>query len=330
MKTKLLCGAAALAFVALACSAQASLMLTAAGTGLGFTLSQYYSDPAATYGILGTTSGPGGYIYGAGYARGQVYKLADTDGQTFASIVTSASAPGTPTGIAYAGGKLYVGILGGGYYQMDPTTLALTPLSLSSSVSHAYGLWANPVKGHLLAGDAFGLLDINPTTGTVTTVGPGGMDGVTVSPDGKTGYGEYSGAFVIGYDLVTPNPASSVFNSGFIPGGPDGTGIITGGPLNGDIIANLNNGTVVLIDPSTSIQTVIATGGSRGDLVGPDYSTGTLLLDQYEGLWRLGLKTGCIGTTCNPGVPEPGTLTLLGAALAGLGSFRFRRKKRLQ
>lgn len=328
LKAKLI-GLAALTVVAFTSGAEASLVITSAGSSLGFSLSKYYSD-TSYYGILGVTSGPGGFIYGAGYSHGQVLKLANSDGQTYGSVLASAATPGTPTGMAYANGVLYLGILGGGYYSVNPTTLAMTPLSLSQSVSHAYGLWGNPVTGHLLAGDGYGLLDIDPVSGLVTVVGPaGGLDGVTVSTDGKTGYGEFSG-FIRGYDLVTPNPATPTFTSSFLSGGPDGTGIITGGALNGQIIVNMNDGSIVLLDPVTNMTTTIATGGTRGDLVGPDLTTGTLLLDfSFDGLWRLKYAGGSIGGgggSGNPGVPEPSTLALLAAGLFGFAGMRARRR----
>jgi hypothetical protein len=303
-------------------------MLTSAGTSLGFSLSKYYSDPSY-YGILGVTSGPGGAIYGAGFSSGEVLKLAPSDGQTYASVLAkAATGVGTPSGMVYAGGHLYLGVVGGGYYEVNPTTLALTPLSLDQAVYHYYGMWANPTNGHFLAGDAYGLLDINPATGHVTVVGGAGPDGVTISPDGATGYGEYSG-HILGYSLTSLNPSTPIFDSGYLPGGPDGTGIITGGALNGDIIVNMNDGSIVLLDPLTKVTTLIATGGSRGDLVGPDMTSGTLLLDfSYDGLWRLAYAGGSIGGgggNGNPGVPEPGTIFLLTAGLLSLGAWRLRK-----
>jgi len=57
---------------------------------------------------------------------------------------------------------------------------------------------------------------------------------------------------------------------------PDGTGVISGGKLSGDIVVNNNDGTVGLIDIKTGTETIIATGGTRGDFVSTDASNGTL------------------------------------------------------
>ena len=67
--------------------AHAVLTLTADGIADGFSLSTFYSDPAASYGLLGAVAAPGGFAIGSGFARGQIYKFADVDGQTFASTV---------------------------------------------------------------------------------------------------------------------------------------------------------------------------------------------------------------------------------------------------
>ncbi len=61
---------------------------------------------------------------------------------------------GEPTGIATAGGKVYVGLLHGKYYSVDPTTLALTAVAFNSPVNAFYGLWGNETNGHLIAGTA--------------------------------------------------------------------------------------------------------------------------------------------------------------------------------
>jgi hypothetical protein len=298
--------------------ARAQLTLNATGIADGFSLSTFYTDTAAYYGLLGAVAAPGGIAIGSGYARGQLYRFNDVDGQTFASRLTTGTTAGTPTGIASAGGTAYVGILGGHYYSVDATTLATTQLNLAG-VTAAYGLWGNQTNGHLLAGTNLGLLDINPLANTFVVVGtPGGnIDGVTVSPDGTIAYIETNSNALFGYSLTSVNPTTPVFSKTGLPGGPDGTGVISGGTFNGQLIVNNNDGTVGLLNPATGIETIIATGGARGDLVSPDLSNGTLFLTSSDRTYRLACGNGCsIGST--PSVPEPETYALLGVGFVAL------------
>ena len=55
----------------------------------------------------------------------------------------------------------------------------------------------------------------------------------------------------------------------------------------GDLFVNTNGGTVVEANLATAAQTVIASGGSRGDWVTVDPSNGTLLLTQTDRIMRL-------------------------------------------
>ena len=332
MKAALLAGTFA-GLVGVTFPAKAHMVLTAAGVSDGFTLSTYYTDPGATYGVLSLANAPGGSLIASGYARGQSYTFPDTDGQSFGSQTNTAGVPpGTPTGNASAGGVVYVGVLGGSYYSVNPATLALTPVALSSGTLNArYGLWGNQTNGHLIAGTDQGLVDLNPLTGVWALVGNIGnrSDGVSVSPDGKTAYVEVDNNRILGYSLTSVNPNTPVFDSGLLGGGPDGTGVISGGLFDGDIVVNNNNGTLALINPTLptsdpAFYTIIANGGSRGDLVSPDLSNGTLFLTQYEEVQRLSCGTDCsIGGP--PPVPEPASFALLAPALIGLAAFRRRR-----
>ncbi len=302
-------------------AANAALTLTAAGIADGFSLTQYSSDPAANYGMLGLATMSNGRVIGTGYARAQLYSLADTDGQTYPSASVTVSAAGTPTSAATVGGVTYVNALGGGYHSVDPTTLALTPIALNSPVSAGYGLWANRVTGHLGASTLDNrLVDIDPLTGAVHTITSGTFyDGVSISNDGLTIYGANGGG-LFGFNIATGASVLSVLSGH----GADGTGVISGSAFDGYIIVNNNDGTVGIINPLTGIETTIASGGSRGDLVGPDGNNGSLFLTQSEGEWRLAIAGGVIGG----GVPEPATWAMLLAGFGAIGG-RLRSRQRL-
>ncbi|HEY4957071.1 MAG TPA: PEP-CTERM sorting domain-containing protein [Caldimonas sp.] len=311
-----------------AIEAKADLTLNAAGIADGFSLSTFYRDPAATYGLVGSVGIGGSTVIGSGYARNQIYKFNDVDGQSFGTALLTVAAGGTPTDVATAAGVAYVGLLGGHYYSINPTTLALTVVPVSNAITATYGLWGNQTNGHLIAGTNQGLVDINPLTGAFTVVGnPGGnIDGVTVSPDGTVAYIETNSNAIFGYSLISPSPSTPVFSRTGLAGGPDGTGIISGGLFDGYIVVNNNDGTVGLINHVTGVETVIASGGTRGDLVAPDTNNGTLFLANADQTYRLSCGPNCaIGSV--PTVPEPETYALMMAGLAAIGWVGRRRRK---
>jgi uncharacterized repeat protein (TIGR01451 family) len=88
---------------------------------------------------------------------------------------------------------------------------------------------------------------------------------------------------IAGYNVQT---MAQVFNSGTIPGRPGGVTVGTGS-LAGNLFVNTNGGTIVEINLATKAQTTIASGGSRGDFVTVDSTSGTLLVSQTDRILRL-------------------------------------------
>ena len=113
-----------------------------------------------------------------------------------------------------------------------------------------------------------------------------------------------------GYNTTT---GAQVYDSGTLGGVPDGVAL-GAGAFSGKAFVNTNNGQLIEVDLATSSQTVIATGGSRGDFVTVDPTNGTLLITQSDRILRL--QGGAF-------VPEPGALNLFGLCLMAL---LFRRK----
>jgi hypothetical protein len=184
----------------------------------------------------------------------------------------------------------------------------------------------SPVNGHIIAASYSGLVDIDPVADTFRVINAGLFpDGVSVSPDGTIAYVETGGA-IQSYNIAT----GALIATFFTGHGPDGTGVISGGLFNGDVIVNNNDGTVGLLDHPTKPNgdpnqfVIIATGGSRGDFVSPDISNGTLFLSQSERVDRLSCGPGCsIGGP--PPIPEPSSVFLLGSGL--IASFMLLRRK---
>ncbi len=109
-------------------------------------------------------------------------------------------------------------------------------------------------------------------------------------------------------------------------GSPDGTGVIVGNnKFAGDIIANANDGTLWLLDPTANTSTLIGTNGSRGDYTGLDLNDGSLLLTQTDEVLRLSCGQGCAFT---PPVPELSTWAMMIVGFCGVGLLAYRRRDR--
>ena len=310
-------------------TANASIALTAAGITDGFSLSSVVSGiPTNVYGPLGMAIAPSGnlvvdVIGEAGGFRNSVF--ADVNGQTYANkLSTTGVIDSFPPAYATSNGSLWgsggaSGSSAGKLIKFNNDGTINTVYNIAG-LNIQYGLWTNPVNGHLIGEGAFGLVDVDVSTATPTfrQINNAPSDGVTVSPDGTIVYTSQ----VAGYNIAT---GALVFGPIFISGA-DGMGIITSNnALNGNIIVNTNFGQLIMINPLTQAQTIIATGGTRGDYTTPD-PNGSLLFTQTSEIFRLSCGAGCAIGGGPSGVPEPSTWLLMSGGLAALLFFGWRRQ----
>ena len=303
-------------------SANATLALTPDGINDGFVLSTFATtNPGNT----GCCSGPFGLgVNSAGNVlvntgAGTLYVFPDVDGQTPGTALFTQSSNNYVGAFTSSGGTVYGAVYGGNYesFNLDGTVANANVFPQLAGDGYL-GMWTNPVNGHILSNSALGLIDIDPATGDFFVITSSTGDGVSVSPDGKTAYSEQGS--INGY-TIAPGGAQ-VFNSGSQFPSPDGTGVISGGTFNGDIIVNDNTGSIYLLNPTTNISDLIATGGTRGDYTQVDATNGSLLLDYSDIVARL---------TCPdcsfvppPTVPEPATWAMMLIGFAGLGFLGYR------
>jgi hypothetical protein len=306
--------------------AHADLVLTAAGVSGGFTLTTFVSGYNAQYGPLAQGIAPNGNVITGSAFNNEIFVFNDVDGQTLATAVAS-----TPyacmTGncnfaMTTAGGQVYGAQAFGGVYEHFANDGSFSPIPnlQAAGLRSSLGMWGDPVNGHIISASNHGLVDINPLTGTFRVINAGLFpDGVTVSPDGTTAYVAVGGQ-VQSYSIAT-GALIKTFATGH---SPDGTGVISGGKLSGDVIVNNNDGTVGLLNPTKANGdpnqfVIIANGGTRGDFVSPDTSNGTLFLSQNEQVARLSCGPGCsIGSSTTP---EPSSLILFVTGLGALVLF---------
>jgi titin len=271
-----------------------SLTLTQAATTAGFALTTFASgfpqrsDGLGPFGIGFPASG--GVLVDDG--PGNVRRFpTDTDAQTAGANppVSGASyGESNAEGMARVGNLMYLNRgQANGIAQIndDGTTKSF----FANNVINSDAMVLNPLNGHLFVSSFNGpIFDVDPVAQTATVFVNVPCDGLTFDPVNGILYGAlYSAAgpgnAVQGFDI---NTKAVVFDSGTIAGGPDGTALGTGALAN-DLLVNTNSGTVIEVNLTTKAQTVLASGGTRGDFVTVDPNNGTLLVTQSDQVARL-------------------------------------------
>jgi len=265
----------------------ADMTLTAAGVAAGFTLTTFATNFPNT-GAGGT--GPVGIAFpGSGVMvsdwPGNVRVFpSHADGQDAGAVSATAYGTANAVGLAQVAGKLYMAQNPmSRVVQLNPDG---TLNQVIVGVFCATGLVADRFTGHLFVSSGCsggGIVSVDPVAKTATAFNSVLSDGLALSNDGLTLYAaDITGHHVLGFDTTTK---AQVFDSGvisFVDGIAVGSGVLAG-----KIFANTNFGEVWEVDLATSAQTLIASGGSRGDFVAADPSDGTLLVTQSDRILRL-------------------------------------------
>lgn len=218
---------------------------------------------------------------------------ADIDGQHANTVVPAVNlGAAAGAGIAKSGGNVFTGDQRiGGLIQLNDDGTR-NQIIIPSGIDHGAGVAANPRDGHIFVssrGNPNAVFDIDPIAKTKTIfLNNISVDGLTFSADGGILYVANTGTFrIAGY---TVPGGTKVFESGVIPGA-DGCALGTGS-LAGYLFVNTNGGSVVQVSLATGVQTILASGGSRGDLVSVDTNNGSLLITQASSILRITAPAG--------------------------------------
>ena len=290
-------------------ASQGAFVLTAAGTSRGLGLSTFASNfPTAAglgpFGIAFPTTG--GVLVSDGPGNIRLFATNADNQNASAGVIGQNYGFRNAHQMAQVGGAIYVAQAPNGQVIQVNNNGTFNHV-VASGLPEAAGLVASPTTGHLFAStlNTSRIVEIDPLTNTVLrTLVNNYADGLSISADGSILYGaDGASGHVFGWRT---SDGVRVFDSGFIAGGIDGTAF-GAGPLLGNIYVNTNGGTLVEVNLTTLAQTLIGTGGSRGDFVSVDPSNNSLLITQTDSILRI---TGPFqGTPPNP-VPAPPAFAL--------------------
>jgi len=265
----------------------ADMTLTAAGVAAGFTLTTFATNfpntGAGGTGPLGIAFPGSGVMVSDWPGNVRVFP-SHADGQDAGAVSATAYGTANAVGLAQVAGKLYMAQNPmSRVVQLNPDG---TLNQVIVGVFCATGLVTDRFTGHLFVSSGCsggGIVSVDPVAKTATAFNSVLSDGLALSNDGLTLYAaDITGHHVLGFDTTTK---AQVFDSGvisFVDGIAVGSGVLAG-----KIFANTNFGEVWEVDLATSAQTLIASGGSRGDFVAADPSDGTLLVTQSDRILRL-------------------------------------------
>jgi hypothetical protein len=302
------------------------MTLTAAGAAAGFTLSTFAdgfpNSGAGGIGPMGITFTNGGGVMVGDYHNGKVAVFAtDTDNQHYsrASLSTSSYGADNAAGLATSGGNIYLaGQTSNVLAQVDQGGNFVQ--NIATGMPRATGVATNPNNGHLFVSTLSSgtIWDVDPVARTKTAFVNVGADGVTAD---STALFAASGQHILGFHISN---GQQFFDSGLIATADGAT--LGEGALAGYVFTDTNDGRVVMVSTADpTIRAVIASGGSRGDLLSVD-PNGTILLTQTDRVERLTfsfkatttnnvIQGNLIGTAGSTALPNTGDgIDVLGGA----------------
>jgi hypothetical protein len=318
-------------------STQAGMVLTAAGINQGFSLSTFASGFPVSQGVgpIGIAFPVSGGVLVADYPGDVLHFLSDSDGQIASSAsIAQSYGNANATGMAQIGNRIYMNEAANSQViqlNQDGTFNQLITTISNPVTNNLSGMTVNPMNGHLFVsvptdiGSFNEIVDIDPIAKTSQVFLSGTFtDGLAFNATASILYAVTGSSGVTGYDTAT---AAIVFGPVSIAGGPDGIALGTGS-LAGNLFVNTNGGQILELNLNTLTQSIIGSGGSRGDLLYVDPNNDTLLVTQGDSVLRLTAPSGGGFLLSNP-VPEPSSLMASIIGWLVLAGFSWRTKKSL-